>query len=160
MIESRTNIQQFSGIAQPSESAEIYSCLSHLDSYYPDFDQWYWGTVVPGITKGTRMVRVVRRDDEIIAALIAKREPLERKLCTLWVRPDFVGHGVGVRLIDEGKCWVGDASPLASVPEERMPELGGILVRMGFVLTQKIDSFYRPGKTEFVFNGRLAKLNS
>lgn len=160
MIESRTNIAQGLAMARPSESAEVYSCLSHLESYYPDFERWYWDTVVPGITEGTRMVRVVRRDDEIIAALIAKRECAERKLCTLWVRPDFVGHGVGVRLIEEGRRWVGEASPLASVPEERMPELGGILVRMGFVLTQKLDSFYRPGKAEFVFNGRLAALNS
>lgn len=102
----------------------------------------------------------MKNDDCIVAALIAKRTRDERKLCTLWVRPELAGVGIGVRLIEAGRLWVGTRSPLASVPEERMPELAGILDRLGFTQTQRLESFYRPGKAEYLFNGTLCGLSS
>jgi GNAT superfamily N-acetyltransferase len=99
----------------------------------------------------------VERDGRIIAVLIAKRGE-EQKLCCLWVDPMFRGSGVGVRLIKEGMDWVGTSVPLATVPEERMPEFSDILERLGFALTEVVESYYRPGKKEFVFNGRLSRV--
>ncbi|RWY79146.1 hypothetical protein EHI46_00175 [Rhizobium leguminosarum] len=147
-----------SGAALP-EVAEVYTRLQHLDAYYPDFERWYWQSVVPGLLDGTRTIRAIRSRDRVLAVLIAKKTDEERKLCTLWVDEIYAGKGLGVRLINEGRQWVGSNTPLASVPEERMGELSGILGRMGFVVTEALESFYRPGKTEYVFNGRLSTIN-
>jgi len=148
----------WNGAALP-EATEVYARLQHLDAYYPDFERWYWESVVPGLVDGTRMIRAIRSEDRVVAVLIAKRTDEERKLCTLWVDERFAGKGFGVRLINEGRKWVGTDTPLASVPEERMGELSGILGRMGFVVTEALKSFYRPGKTEYVFNGRLTAIS-
>lgn len=139
---------------------EVYACVSHLVEYYPDFDAWYWGKVVPGLSDGTRKIDTVTRGGRVVAVLISKKTDDEKKLCTLWVDPAFIGTGVGVRLINSGRQWLGTDEPLASVPEERMPELARVLIGLGFKLTQILESAYRPGKTEYVFNGRLSALDA
>jgi GNAT superfamily N-acetyltransferase len=141
-------------------ATKAYDCISHLSHFYPGFEGWYWGKVVPGVSQGCRLVHVVKREDRIVGVLIAKREAGEKKICTLWVENALKGSGLGVRLIHFACDWLETARPLASVPEERMPELSGVLGRLGFRLTERLDSFYRLGKTEFVFNGRLSRLQS
>lgn len=138
----------------------VYSRSRHLVEYYPNFEGWFWGSVVPGLSDGTRYIETVVRHGEIVALLIAKKTVNESKLCTLWVDPQYVGSGMGVRLINAGRRWLGVEKPLATVPEERMPELKGVLEALGFEMTQVVESAYRPGKIEYVFNGSLAALDA
>jgi GNAT superfamily N-acetyltransferase len=145
-----------------ADAARAWPCLAPLSDFYPDFDRWYWQTVVPGLADGTRALRLVERDGEIVGALIAKRDDDERKICCLWVRDDRKGRGYGVRLIKEAIEWLGTPKPLVSVPEERLAEFAPTFAGFGFVLTEAVDSAYRPGRKEFVFNGRasLSRLES
>jgi GNAT superfamily N-acetyltransferase len=136
-----------------------YEAIAHLEATYPGFSDWYWGKVVPGMADGTRWLRIVERSGRIDGVAIAKNDNAERKLCTVWVRPELLGAGLGVRLIREGCAWLGTERPLASVPEELMPQYEAILSRLGFSLDQVLDGYYRPGRREFVFNGRLTALH-
>ncbi|MFG1418756.1 GNAT family N-acetyltransferase [Xanthobacter sp. V0B-10] len=135
--------------------ATVHERIVHLSAYYPAFDNWFWGLVVPGTFNGTRLVHTVIRDGRIVGVLIAKLEACERKICTVWVDDAYKGTGMGVRLIRHGCDWLGTSRPLATVPEERMPEFAAVLSRLGFELTECLDSFYRTGKKELVFNGHL-----
>jgi GNAT superfamily N-acetyltransferase len=146
--------------AHAGDVVRVYDSIKHLDAFYPAFERWYWGTVVPGLADGTRLLETVIRDGELVGILIAKRNKEERKLCTLWVHRKFAGSGVGVRLIRAGCEWVGSSTPLATVPEERMSEFGDLLPRLGFELTQVVQSYYRDGKAEYVFNGQLVRPHS
>ena len=138
------------------EASRAFSALVHLEQMYPGFEDWYWGKVVPGLSNGTRQLFIEERGSRIIAAVIAKAEGAERKLCTVWVHPAYTGQKIGVRLMDEAKSWLGTNKPMISVPEERVEEFRSIFIRWGFELTQVLDSYYRPGRKELVFNGILS----
>ncbi|WP_159725924.1 GNAT family N-acetyltransferase [Methylosinus sp. Ce-a6] len=138
----------------------VYERIEHLSVFYPNFESWFWDIVIPGIADGSRLVHPVMRDDRIVGVVIAKSATHEKKICTVWVEDPFKGRGLGVRLIRLGCNWLKTARPLATVPEERMSELSGILARLGFEQTGKVLSFYRPGKTEYIYNGLGNSFNS
>ncbi len=141
------------------DAARAYAAVAHLEGFYPGFEAWFWGKVVPGLGRGTRWLRVVERAGEVVGVAIGKAEDGERKLCTVWVHPRLEGSGLGVRLIREGCAWLGTDQPLATVPEELMPRFAPILERLGFAVGQVLDGHYRPGKREVVFNGLLSRAN-
>lgn len=131
--------------------------LSHLEDTYPGFRAWFWGKVSLGVAGGTRRLFTLHDTRSIHGIVIAKRTDDERKLCTVWVAENARRRGVASALIDEACDWLAAARPLITVPEERMPELGPLLGRRGFVHTASLPSFYRPGRTEHVFNGQLVR---
>lgn len=134
--------------------AAVFDALSHLEKTYPGFGRWYWEKVVPGLGDGTRMALQATRGGAVEAVMIAKRTPGERKLCTLWTSERVRGEGVGAALLSEALDWLQDPSPLMTVPEERMPQFRRLLRGQDFSLTGIVDSMYRPGAKEYVFNGR------
>lgn len=134
--------------------ASVFDALSHLEETYPGFGRWYWEKVVPGLGDGTRMALQATCGGAVEAVMIAKRTTGERKLCTLWTSDRVRGEGVGASLLSEALGWLQDSSPLMTVPEERMPQFRRILRGQGFSLTGIVDSMYRPGAKEYVFNGR------
>jgi GNAT superfamily N-acetyltransferase len=134
----------------------VFGRLQFLEADYPDFDGWYWNTVVPEARHGEiRRIHFVERDQQIAGVYIAKRSLTERKLCNVWVAPEWERSGMGVRLMLDAMQWMGTSTPLASVSEARMPQFADIMTRLGYVLTQVLDGYYRPGSREFVYNGAL-----
>jgi len=128
--------------------------LVSLEKQYPDFRTWYFEKVLPGIAVGRRRVLTRMRGDRLVGLAIAKRET-ERKLCTLWVDPAFRGHGIAAELADEAFDWIGSDRPLFTVPEEQLLSFSRLLRRWAFNQTQVVPSYYRLGKHEHVFNGKL-----
>lgn len=136
---------------------EIWSSLTHLEATYPGFGQWLGGTVEPGLLLGSRRVFVRRSGSVLDGVVIAKREPAERKLCTIWTAPHARSSGVASGLVEEAIDWLEDPAPLLTMPEERMTEFRGLIAAFGFEPTEVLRSYYREGKSEFVFNGRLRR---
>lgn len=134
--------------------AKAFAALGHLKEFYSDFERWYWGNVVPGLADGTRKAIQVSKDDVIDGIVIAKRSPSESKLCTLWTSERIRGFGIGTMLFSEALDWLQESCPLTTIPEERMPGFDRILRGQGFALTNVVDSMYRPGAKEYVFNAR------
>ena len=98
-------------------------------------------------------------DGQLAGVVIAKAEGDERKLCTVWIAPNFKKQGLGRRLMSEAKVWLGTETPLISVPHQRLSEFQPIFDQWGFSLTQTLRSYYRYGETEYVFNGTLPLLH-
>lgn len=136
-----------------------FGVLEWLECEYPGFSDWYWTTVVPGISTGERRLATVERGGRVVGVGISKRTSSERKMCTIWVDQQFTGTGMGVRLMVDSMQWLGTSLPLATVSESRMNEFKPIMDRLGYKITQVLPNFYRPGHSEFVFNGSL-KLNA
>jgi hypothetical protein len=141
--------------AAPPQGASVYAALSHLEHMYPGFKKWFWHTVLPGLDDGTRRMFIKEHESKIIGVVIAKSNCDERKLCTVWVDPGFLGHGLGKDLMRSAMEWLNTDQPTISVPEERLSEFRRIFATWGFRLTQTLDSYYRPGRLEYIFNGAL-----
>jgi len=133
----------------------VWGALSCLEMTYPGFGVWFHTRVVQGLEAGTRRFFVSSRGDRLSAVVIAKRDDLERKLCTVWVDPDHRGSGLATRLIDEASDWLEETHPLLTVPQERIAEFLPLVRSRDFALTQALPSYYRGDAIEYVFNGRL-----
>ncbi|GEL44822.1 hypothetical protein MEX01_54130 [Methylorubrum extorquens] len=138
------------------EAEKLWPTLSHLEGTYPGFTSWYWNKVMPGLSRGTRHLLWEGSLDAPSAVAILKREGGESKICTAWVAESERKRNLGRRMLEESIDWLGEARPLFTVPAERYAEFEPLMRRLGFVETARIESLYRPGVVEHVFNGSLA----
>ena len=153
-ISTRANVLPLA--PQATDDVErIWSALSHLEKTYPGFRMWFWGRVVRGLETGQRKYFLSTEAADLVGIVIAKRDRLERKLCTVWVRSDRRGCGLATGLIDEASDWLEEDRPLLTVPQERLAEFMPLVWSRGYKLSEALSSFYRPNVTEYVFNGRL-----
>lgn len=109
--------------------------LSYLETIYPGFRKWFDCKVQPGIANGTRYLDVVEYDGKLVGIVIAKNLDGEKKLCTVWVHPDFRGRGIGIRLIRESCLWLKTDRPLVSVSEANHADVDKLLRKLGFTQT-------------------------
>jgi hypothetical protein len=140
----------------PKEAnSRVFTAIGWLETEYPGFSDWYWDTVVPGVLIGERRISTIERRGRTVGVGISKRTKSERKMCTIWVAPDFIGTGMGVRLMLDSMKWLGTNMPLATVSESRLQEFKPIMDKLGYQLTQVLPDYYKAGHSEFVFNGSL-----
>lgn len=137
------------------EACALWSTLSPLKAMYPGFSVWYWSKVLPGLLRGTRHILRQGTLDRPSGIAILKRDVDENKICTLWVANADRGRGVGRELIEEAISWMGDEHPLFTVPAERYEEFRPLMERLRFKETARLQSVYRPGVVEHIYNSRL-----
>lgn len=160
-LDSKSEPREISGPMTPSLSQRdrieywIYKRLAHLSVFYPSFHHWYWKKVVPGAYCGSRRLFAFKEDDKF-GVVIAKRTDRERKLCTVWVDKNLSGRGIATQLVNGAVAWLECDKPLITVSEERLAELRPLLTHFNFVLHDIKESYYRDGRYEYVFNGRIS----
>lgn len=125
-----------------------------IRTYYPGFDIWFDRTVLPSLGKG-RAILLARINGELTGFCVLKRNPSERKICTLYVSKAFRNRGVGSALVEYSLGLLDERFPLVTVPEELLPVYEGFFRRFGFRLSGSYVGLYRVGKREFFFNGTL-----
>ncbi|WP_432807267.1 GNAT family N-acetyltransferase [Microvirga terrae] len=142
-------------VAETLQLGRVYAHLAELEALYPDFEQWYWGKVAPDLSDGRRGLFCEEQAGTLAGVIIAKRDGLERKLCTVWVDQKFRRTGVSHRIFKRAMKWLGTDRPMISIPHSRLHEFRGLLATSNFKQTQIARSYYRPGCDEYVFNGSL-----
>lgn len=141
-------------VIDPTGRADAaWRALHSLEAMYPGFRRWYWGKVVPGLATGERHIFLDGHVSSPRGLAIAKRDSTEAKVCTLWVAPSERGRGLGQELLEKAVEWVGVDHPLFTVPQERYDELLPLTQKLGFCETAPLESLYRPGIVEHIFNG-------
>lgn len=136
------------------EAERAWSALRQLASVYPGFRSWFFDLVVPGLADGSRRIFERVGPNGLEGLVIAKRTT-ERKLCTVWTADHARGRGIAAELIVDASEWLGTDKPLLTVPEERLPEFRSLLRRLDYSEVEALKGWYRPGKTEHVFNEHL-----
>lgn len=134
---------------------EVWGRVFDLSDQYPQFSQWFDHKVIPGLQLGERILLVEFRNNAIAGLAILKDTPQEQKLCCLRVMDDFVSTGLGIRLFERSFELLGNEKPLLSISDARLPSFARVCNYFGFQLEQELTGFYRPGRTEYVFNGLL-----
>ncbi|MBJ9624098.1 hypothetical protein [Burkholderia multivorans] len=140
----------------PGMLSEVCARVQDLRDFYPAFDKWLVERVVPGLQTGERSILIEYRQGQLAALAILKDADEEKKLCCLRVLPGFEDrHGLGVRLFEKSFEQLGTSAPLLSVAEERLPVFQRLFDHFGFELGASHKGIYRPGRTEYAFNGVL-----
>lgn len=144
------------GVAAWQEACAVWPTLAPLKATYPGFSSWYWSKVVPGVLRGTRAILRQGPLNAPLGLAIVKREAAENKICTLWVSEAGRGRGFGRELLEEAIDWIGDDYPLFTVPAQRYEEFQPLMERFRFYETQRLNSLYRSGIVEHIYNGQFS----
>lgn len=131
-----------------------------LRGSYPNFDSWLLDKVIPGIMNGERTIIIEVRADETAGFMILKHTHLEKKLCTLRVRPQYESRGMGVRLFDTAFEILKTDRPLLSVSEKAKPKFENLFKYFGFSQEAAYEDRYLPQVRELSYNGLLDRQES
>lgn len=132
----------------------VYEMLSPLEKEYPDFEHWFYATIVPGLRVGSRKIFVASFSDEIAGVLILK-DANEKKICTLRVLPEYRRMGVGRQLMQRAVQILNIDRPLITVSDMHLDEFKPLFAEFGFSFTAAYIDYYRQGSIEYAYNGYL-----
>ena len=143
---------------QPSSACDpvaVYAVLERggVHEFYPDFQPWFFGRVIPGLYSGERCIIAAELEGALAGVAICKDSGVERKLCTLWVQPRLRVRGLAGELARRAFDWLDTDRPLFTVPEERLIVFAGLVRAWHFLAPTAYPNLYRGGRTEYVYNG-------
>lgn len=128
----------------------IYNRLDSAEQYYPDFQSWYYGKVVPDILKNKRDFIFESRNNKIVGLSLVKYK--EKKLCTLKVFEEYQNKGYGLKLFEKSFEALDTSKPFLTVSEEKYIEFKKVFQYYNFKLTDIKQDLYRKNKLEYFFN--------
>ncbi len=88
---------------------------------------------------------------------LLKNEPEEKKLCCLFVDPNYRGQKIASKLIEDSFELLNTNKPLMTVSQQNLGMLQKLIDRYGFELTSVKESVYKPGIKEYYYNEGLAR---
>jgi len=143
-----------------------------LNSYEGHYE-WLQNKYFPGLLQGTRgysfaidtnskyYVKTRRLGSMPVYVLagcsLLKNEPDEKKLCCLFVDPQYRGQKIASTLIENSFELLETNKPVMTVSEQNLSQLQKLIDRYGFELTSVKESIYKPGVKEYYYNEGLAR---
>lgn len=138
------------------EIATAFELVCDLTDSYPDFEAWWHAKAVPDIIAGRGTMLLAEQDSQIVGLSLSKKTPDETKIRCLRVMPGWRNKGIGLNLADRTLKLLDCAKPLITVPHDMIHDYARPLVNMfHFDLTYVAKGYYRPGRLEYCFNGRI-----
>lgn len=149
LSESKKN--EFAQIAD-----EAYFLTEHLKETYPDYENWFYQKQVAGCLDKIRNIFFVRNEKgEMVAISCVKKDEEEKKICTLFVNPEYRKHGLGSLLLESSIQFLETTTPLITFEEDKLDMFEGIIKKYNWELTEIVPDIYNKGAREFCFNGQL-----
>jgi len=140
----------------PKDIPSLYNAftlLKPLSELYPNFSDWYFDNVIPGVINGNDEVILLEKNYEIAGISIIKNSD-EKKLRCVRISEKYQKSGSGLYLIDESLKRLNTDKPIVSVAEEMINEYSRIFInRYDFNMSHVYKNLYRRGKLEYEFNG-------
>lgn len=131
----------------------VYRMLKPLSELYPDFSNWYWDKVVPGVINRSDKIIIMESNKNIVGVSILK-DGDEKKLRAIRIVDKYQKRGYGLHLIDESLRILGVDKPIVSVADEMINEYSRMFInRYGFDVTHVYNGLYRKHHLEYEFNG-------
>ena len=131
-----------------------FASIEKLGESYPNFYDWYWNKVTPGVICGNDQIIMAYKKDELVGISIIK-DSGEKKLRALRIKEKFQSKGFGLYLIDESLKRLNIDKPLCSVSEKMINDYSRIFInRYKFDISHVYKGLYKKGELEYEFNGR------
>jgi acetyltransferase (GNAT) family protein/ASCH domain-containing protein len=139
--------------------ADLASLVLECEQLYPGIDLWFNRRVLPGLSAGSRIAYVAYEGSKLMGGAILRRG-VNAKLCSLRIRDEFAGRGVGTGLFHLAAV---EASQLSSTlhftaPEELAVSEKAFFEGMGFEALGRVEKHYRAGQKEYAFAGPISSV--
>jgi GNAT superfamily N-acetyltransferase len=132
----------------------VLAFLAPLRWDYPEFQTWYLTKVIPGKRIGERRVFVKFNENTMIAVGIAKATSDEKKICTLYVSPDYRAQGVGRDLIVRMLQWLKTPTPVIAIKQTHLEPFLPIIEQYDWQLSSVHCRADQPRWQECIYNQR------
>ena len=137
---------------------EVYGMTEHLNSTYPGYKEWFFDKQVKGCYTPSRDIIFVKSEiGEIAGISCLKKDDEEKKICTLFVNPNYRMRGIASLLLEESMKFLETTKPLVTFTEDKLDMFAKIIEKYDWQLTEIVDGVYNEGVREFCFNGQLSK---
>lgn len=128
----------------------IYHYIKETGDHYPDFFNWYYLKVIPGLLTGDRKILIETRDKDLKGIAIVKYS--EKKICHLNVMNIYKGSGAGIKLFERCFQELNTRRPFLTISEEKLLLFKRIISYYDFKLTSVRYDLYRKNKKEYFYN--------
>lgn len=134
--------------------AETYMATDWICKDYPNHCNHYFSKYIPGIFDGEREIIACYIGNRIAAVAILKKDDAERKISTLFVKPEYQKRGIATELLEKCFAWLGTTHPLITIADYKLNQFAKVIKKYGWVETQVLaDGYYNNHSCEHVFNG-------
>ena len=133
----------------------VYNETLFLNHHYPNISNWFWNKVVPEIQMNQRYIIVYTQRDIIVGASILKSTIKEKKICTLYIQPNFQSLGYGKQLMADSLDVLKIRKPIITVSEDNLHQYIRLFKHYNFNLSEIRKDIYIKGIKEYVYNGKL-----
>lgn len=125
-----------------------------ITPYYPNGNEWLSTKVFSD--DSNRLLLISQLSNGLVNGFsILKNDDFEKKICTLFVSPDFRGKGIGTALLNRSLDLLGCDKPLITVSDDLLLSFIPLFSRYGFENIESYVDRYRDGHIEYSFNGVL-----
>ena len=133
---------------------ESYKITDWISSDYPKHCDLFYCKYVPGIFSGEREIFICKNSHEVIAVAFLKKDSSERKISTLYVKPDYQGKGIASKLLEMSFEWLETTRPLITIADYKLPQFTSIIQKYNWKATSVLENgYYNNHSQEHVFNG-------
>lgn len=134
--------------------AEAYMATDWICEDYPLHTDHFFSKYVPGIFDGKREIITCYIGERLAAVAILKKDDEEKKISTLYVKPDFQKRGIATELLEQCFKWLGTTKPLITIADYKLCQFEKVISKYGWEETEVLaDGYYNDHSLEHVFNG-------
>lgn len=132
--------------------------LTELNQFYPRFQEWYQ-KVLEEMKNSSDKRQILLKikginptKAQLMGFCIIKNSPEEKKICTIYINPQFRKKGYATELINKAIGKLGIQKPLFTINEKLDPSFQKIIQKFKWELTDKKKGMYIPDSTEYIYN--------
>ena len=130
----------------------IIDVLKPIKEYYPNYESWIENVVQSGLSNNTRKIRVLKNDNKIAGLSILKDTPDEKKICSLFIHPEYRGESWMYSIFTDSLMYLKTKKPVITIPSTIIKKYHGLIFSNQWKNTSKINNRYQPGIVEYGFN--------
>ena len=131
---------------------DIFKLTQSIGGIYPNYRDWYYNTFLEDLKRGNRSYAIATHHTIIAGCCLMKHTSDEKKICTLFVGPQYRRQGIGSDLVRSALTELGP-HPFLTVSDGQLSTFVPFLSRFGFQMKKlpKVKTcdpqealFYRP----------------
>ena len=130
----------------------IIDAMGPVKSFYPEYETWIEDTVQSGLDNNTRTISVLKNDGKIAGLNILKDTEEEKKICSLFIHPDYRGESWMFSIFSNAIEILKTKKPVITIPSIIVKKYHGIIFTNKWEVTSAIPDRYQSGIVEYGFN--------
>ncbi|MBQ7466476.1 MAG: GNAT family N-acetyltransferase, partial [Clostridia bacterium] len=114
---------------------DLYNITDFISEDYPKYNTWFYKKHLPAVfedNSGRDIIFAYDEDKNIYGTAFIKEDSEEKKICTLFVKPEARGLGVGTLLVEKSMEILKTTKPMITLADYKLPMFEGLIKKYGW----------------------------